>query len=216
MTSGLRRSPTAARGRSRQSRRPSSGPGRRSSSRTRSVDRWRPAGCARSTAAGRLSSWRARRACRACRSRSGIRSAPRPAGPGRCCEPYWTRGSGTLSWVSAGAPPPTGRGGSWRRLGPGSPIVAGERPDIDLGGLDPRLGETELRIACDVTNPLLGPRGRRSHLRAAEGCRSGGGRGARRSARCLGRRAGRGDRPRRTCDRPEPAPPEGRPSASCP
>jgi glycerate 2-kinase len=30
---------------------------------------------------------------------------------------------------------------------------------IDLSGLDPRLAETELRIACDVTNPLLGERG---------------------------------------------------------
>ncbi len=30
---------------------------------------------------------------------------------------------------------------------------------IDLDGLDPRLAETELRIACDVTNPLLGPAG---------------------------------------------------------
>ena len=33
-------------------------------------------------------------------------------------------------------------------------------PDgIDLAGLDTRLSETELRIACDVTNPLLGPLG---------------------------------------------------------
>jgi glycerate kinase len=30
---------------------------------------------------------------------------------------------------------------------------------IDLTGLDPRLAEVELRIACDVTNPLLGPSG---------------------------------------------------------
>ena len=30
---------------------------------------------------------------------------------------------------------------------------------IDLRGLDPRLGEVSLRIACDVTNPLLGSRG---------------------------------------------------------
>jgi glycerate kinase len=30
---------------------------------------------------------------------------------------------------------------------------------IDLGGLDPRLAQVELRIACDVTNPLLGPTG---------------------------------------------------------
>jgi glycerate kinase len=30
---------------------------------------------------------------------------------------------------------------------------------FDLGGLDPRLAEVDLRIACDVTNPLLGPTG---------------------------------------------------------
>lgn len=30
---------------------------------------------------------------------------------------------------------------------------------VDLSGLDPRLAETQLRIACDVTNPLLGARG---------------------------------------------------------
>ena len=30
---------------------------------------------------------------------------------------------------------------------------------IDLSALDPRLAETRLRIACDVTNPLLGPSG---------------------------------------------------------
>jgi glycerate kinase len=30
---------------------------------------------------------------------------------------------------------------------------------VDLGGLDPRLADVDLRIACDVTNPLLGPTG---------------------------------------------------------
>ena len=30
---------------------------------------------------------------------------------------------------------------------------------IDLRGLDPRLAKVSLRIACDVTNPLLGPHG---------------------------------------------------------
>jgi glycerate kinase len=30
---------------------------------------------------------------------------------------------------------------------------------VDLAGLDPRLGDTRLRIACDVSNPLLGPSG---------------------------------------------------------
>jgi glycerate kinase len=31
--------------------------------------------------------------------------------------------------------------------------------DVDLGALDPRLAEVDLEIACDVSNPLLGPRG---------------------------------------------------------
>ncbi len=35
--------------------------------------------------------------------------------------------------------------------------VADDR--IDLAELDPRLAEVDLRIACDVTNPLLGPTG---------------------------------------------------------
>jgi glycerate kinase len=30
---------------------------------------------------------------------------------------------------------------------------------VDLAGLDPRLSELELRVACDVTNPLLGEHG---------------------------------------------------------
>jgi len=30
---------------------------------------------------------------------------------------------------------------------------------LDLGGLDPRLADVDLRVACDVDNPLLGPRG---------------------------------------------------------
>ena len=30
---------------------------------------------------------------------------------------------------------------------------------VDLSGLDPRLAEVDLRIACDVTNPLLGKNG---------------------------------------------------------
>jgi glycerate kinase len=31
--------------------------------------------------------------------------------------------------------------------------------DVDLDGLDPRLAEVDLEIACDVSNPLLGPLG---------------------------------------------------------
>jgi glycerate 2-kinase len=40
--------------------------------------------------------------------------------------------------------------------------LPGPVPDlsgVELSGLDPRLGELELRVACDVTNPLLGEQG---------------------------------------------------------
>jgi glycerate kinase len=37
--------------------------------------------------------------------------------------------------------------------------VADDLTAVDLAGLDPRLAEVTLRIACDVTNPLLGPSG---------------------------------------------------------
>ena len=31
--------------------------------------------------------------------------------------------------------------------------------DVDVSGLDPRIAETEIVVACDVTNPLTGPEG---------------------------------------------------------
>lgn len=44
-------------------------------------------------------------------------------------------------------------------IGP-DPGPGGEHPwSISLAGLDPRLAEVRLRIACDVTNPLLGLQG---------------------------------------------------------
>jgi glycerate 2-kinase len=39
------------------------------------------------------------------------------------------------------------------------PILYGSIVRFDLTGLDPRLAEVDLRIACDVSNPLLGPNG---------------------------------------------------------
>ncbi|MEO7230499.1 MAG: glycerate kinase, partial [Candidatus Limnocylindrales bacterium] len=54
-------------------------------------------------------------------------------------------------------------GGAADDVAGGAGGAGGGDPDgafeIDLSGLDPRLAETELRIACDVTNPLLGERG---------------------------------------------------------
>ncbi|MEK6721764.1 MAG: glycerate kinase [Chloroflexota bacterium] len=47
-----------------------------------------------------------------------------------------------------------GGAGILRALGA---IVEPDR--VDIGGLDPRLAAVDLRIACDVSNPLLGPTG---------------------------------------------------------
>ncbi len=38
-------------------------------------------------------------------------------------------------------------------------MVSEDLESLDLSDLDPRLADTRLRIACDVTNPLLGARG---------------------------------------------------------
>lgn len=45
--------------------------------------------------------------------------------------------------------------------GPVTPAPVGLRrlARVDLSGLDPRLAEAQIEIACDVTNPLLGPNG---------------------------------------------------------
>jgi len=49
-----------------------------------------------------------------------------------------------------------GGAGLLRALGA---VVSDDLASVDLAGLDARLAEVELRIACDVTNPLLGPDG---------------------------------------------------------
>lgn len=49
-----------------------------------------------------------------------------------------------------------GGAGLFRALGAD---VSDDLSVVRLAGLDPRLGEVRLRIACDVTNPLLGPDG---------------------------------------------------------
>jgi glycerate kinase len=49
-----------------------------------------------------------------------------------------------------------GGAGMLRALGA---TVSEDLATVDLGGLDPRLAATRLRVACDVSNPLLGPGG---------------------------------------------------------
>ncbi|SBV98612.1 glycerate kinase II [uncultured delta proteobacterium] len=48
--------------------------------------------------------------------------------------------------------------GSGNALPPGGAALA-NLASIDLSGLDPRLAKTDIRVACDVDNPLCGPRG---------------------------------------------------------
>ena len=49
-------------------------------------------------------------------------------------------------------------GDNAQELREGGAALAGLR-QIQLDGLDPRLSETEITVACDVDNPLCGPRG---------------------------------------------------------
>ena len=51
--------------------------------------------------------------------------------------------------------------GVWYRstAGDGLPGPIPDLAAVDLAALDPRLGELEMRVACDVTNPLLGEEG---------------------------------------------------------
>lgn len=52
-----------------------------------------------------------------------------------------------------------GGAGILRALGASISAADVDPATVDLTNLDDRLTETRLRIACDVTNPLLGPRG---------------------------------------------------------
>jgi len=45
-----------------------------------------------------------------------------------------------------------------RDIGPGGGALA-DLARIDVSGLDPRIAECRIEVACDVTNPLLGPEG---------------------------------------------------------
>ena len=83
------------------------------------------------------------------------RARPAPA-RATCCGRCSTRGSATSRSGSAAARPPTAGAGLLRSLGA---EVSDDLSAVDLDHLDGRLAETRLRIACDVTNPLLGPTG---------------------------------------------------------
>jgi glycerate 2-kinase len=62
-------------------------------------------------------------------------------------------GAGALQALGAALLDATGK-----PVGPGGGALT-RLARIDLGGLDPRLRTTRLDVACDVTNPLVGPTG---------------------------------------------------------
>ena len=78
---------------------------------------------------------------------SGASSSASAAAPPTTPAPVWPWPRGARLLDAAGHDLPEG-GAALARL-----------TRIDLAGLDPRLAETELLVACDVDNPLCGPRG---------------------------------------------------------
>jgi glycerate kinase len=62
----------------------------------------------------------------------------------------------TITLGIGGSATTDGGAGILRALGA---VIDMPGPSVDLAGLDGRLAEVDLRIACDVTNPLLGPHG---------------------------------------------------------
>ncbi len=75
-------------------------------------------------------------------------------GTGEVLRAVLDAGIRTITLGIGGSATTDGGAGILRALGA---VVEAQR--IDLDGLDPRLAECELRIACDVSNPLLGPTG---------------------------------------------------------
>ena len=73
--------------------------------------------------------------------------------------------------------------------------VSDDLATVDLDGLDARLSQTRLRIACDVTNPLLGPTGAAAIYGPAEGRLARRRARARHALRPVRRRAGARGRP---------------------
>jgi glycerate 2-kinase len=62
----------------------------------------------------------------------------------------------TITLGIGGSATTDGGAGILRALGA---VIDPAGPSVSLAGLDPRLREVDLRIACDVSNPLLGDRG---------------------------------------------------------
>ncbi len=80
-------------------------------------------------------------------------------GTGECLRAVLDAGIGHIVLGIGGSATTDGGRGILEALGAVIRDLADGGFEIELSGLDPRLAATELRIACDVTNPLLGERG---------------------------------------------------------
>ena len=78
------------------------------------------------------------------------------AGTGDLLRAVLDAGTREIALGIGGSATTDGGAGLLRALGA---TVSEDLAAVDLAGLDPRLAETTLRIACDVSNPLLGPDG---------------------------------------------------------
>jgi glycerate kinase len=86
--------------------------------------------------------------------RDPVRASTR--GTGEVLRAVLDDGIRTITLGIGGSATTDGGAGILRALGAG---IDGPGPMVSLAGLDRRLGGVDLRIACDVTNPLLGRRG---------------------------------------------------------
>ena len=164
--------PTAARGRSRpSSRRPAARYPRGDRHRAARRAGRRPFRAARRRPDGGRSRWRRPRAWSWSRTIAATRCGPRPSGPASCSSPRSTTGPSRLIVGIGGSATNDGGAGLAQALGlpaarrrratnsrPGAARSAGSTgstpPDVD-----PRLAGVSVAVACDVDNPLCGPRG---------------------------------------------------------
>ena len=118
----------------------------------------------------RSSRWRRPRGWCLCRAIDATRGGPRPGGRASCSWPRLDAGARRVILGIGGSATNDGGAGlgqalgyrlldaSGRELEPGGGALAG-LDRIDASGRDPRLVGVEVAVACDVDNPLCGPRG---------------------------------------------------------
>jgi glycerate kinase len=80
-------------------------------------------------------------------------------GTGEVLRAVLEAGIRTITLGIGGSATSDGGAGILQALGASIEGLRSAEPAVDLSGLDPRHTDVDLRIACDVTNPLLGPRG---------------------------------------------------------